>query len=70
MSQEQKDKVRSNFFVMSFQMDGVCLALRQMVAARMEPGPLTRETLKLIRQFFVEGANGTTIEFVPEVTDD
>lgn len=61
---------RSNNFVASFQIEAICHALRPLVLGGIEPGPVARKTLRILRDGFVGGGSGTTVELIPEVTDE
>lgn len=60
---------RSNNFVASYQIEGLCTALRVVVSSGAQPGKSARELLRCLRDGFVESGTGTTVEQIPEVTD-
>ena len=63
-------KNRSNNFIVYFQIEGVCMALRQLVPHGVEPGPQTRQLVRNLHDGLVEVSSGKPIEHIPEVTDN
>lgn len=61
---------RSNLFVASFQIEGLCSALRMTVASGAKPGPAALELLKSLRDALVRTDTGLIIEHLPNVNDD
>lgn len=61
---------RSNNFVASYQIEGLCQALRPLVLNGIEPGKSARHILRTLRDGFVGSGSGTTVELIPQVTDD
>lgn len=60
---------RSNNFVASFQIEGLCQALRALVLNGVDPGILARQVLRSLRDGFVKSGDGITVQHIPEVTD-
>ena len=60
---------RSNLFVMSFQVEGLCTAMRTTVSVGGEPGPATLSLLKNLRDSFVSVGSGFTVEHIPSIHD-
>jgi hypothetical protein len=61
---------RSNLFVMSFQIEGICSAIRTTVSMGDRPGPATLTLLRSLRDSFVSVGSGFTVEHIPTVHDD
>jgi hypothetical protein len=61
---------RSNLFIASFQVEGLCTALRATTAVGGQPGPATLELLKSLRDAIVSVGSGLTVEHLPEVTNE
>ncbi len=64
------DTSRSNNFVASFQVEGLCQAIRALVLQGIDPGPAARQALRGLRDVFVAVGKGATIKLIPEVDDD
>jgi hypothetical protein len=60
---------RSNNFVASFQIEGLCTALRILASSGVQYGNTAWELLRSLRNAFVESGTGVTVEHIPEVSD-
>lgn len=67
---ERKVTTRSHEFILSFQLDGVCEAMRLMISRGLDPGSVTRRVLKALRDDFVQRCSGKAIDLIPEITDN
>jgi hypothetical protein len=64
------DKVtfkRNDFFVHSFQIEGLCMALRQTISLGLAPGPTSISILKSLRDRTIEISSGQWLANLPEV---
>lgn len=69
MARSDIDATRSNRFVAWLQVEGLCVALRQLVPRGIDPGPLARAFLRSLRDGFVQSGSGLVFEHIPEVSD-
>jgi len=63
------NSTRTHEFIASFQIDGVCGALQELVPHGIEPGPDLRAMLQSLRDDFVGRCKGRSIDLIPPVTD-
>lgn len=61
---------RSNTVLASFQIEGLCKALRELVLRGIEPGDVARGLLRSLRDTVVGSVIGATVEHIPEVTKE
>lgn len=71
MKQESENLItRRGIFIVSFQLEGICTALRLIVQCHAEPGSATVAVLrKLQREFGDLVASGRVVSEIPEVTE-
>lgn len=62
-------QTRGDFFIRSFQIDGLCAALRHLTAVNLEPGQAAKQLLKALREGFLENSSGQITRLIPEVSD-
>jgi hypothetical protein len=68
MPESKVTSTRTHEFLASFQIDGVCGTLQQLVPRGIEPGPELRAMLQRLRDDFVGRCTGRAIDMIPEVT--
>jgi hypothetical protein len=68
---KQKVKVihRSSVFMLAAQLQGLCLALRQVVPSGLKPGKVSIDLLKKLYNDFSSITTGQAAEGIPEITD-
>ena len=66
---EQNKKYRSGPFLLVSQLEGLCLALRQVVPTGLEPGKVSVDLLKKLYSDFLLMHSGRAFEKLPEITD-
>jgi hypothetical protein len=57
----------TDLLTLSFQLDGVCTALRQCVGSGLKPGPGTLKSLRTLRGAFVGMHNGVSLDMLPNI---
>lgn len=65
-----KNHNRSNLFIASYQVEGLCDALRRTISVGAQPGPESLKFLKSLRDAIVSVGSGLTIEHLPEISLD
>ncbi|MGD0078788.1 MAG: hypothetical protein ABSB91_09240 [Sedimentisphaerales bacterium] len=67
--QEVKVIHRSNVFILAAQLQGLCVALRQVVPSGLKPGKISIDLLKKLHNDFCSRTTGTAAKRIPEITD-
>lgn len=60
---------RTGIFIISFQLEGLCTALRATVPHGLEPGPGTLQILKKLRDDWASISTGKALENLPEIDE-
>ena len=66
---KQKMKFRSASFILVYQLEGLCSALRQLVPVGLGPGKTSIDLLKKFYKDFSSMHSGSSCENLPEITD-
>lgn len=67
MSQQVTRIDRSNLFIIAFQLDGICAALRHALSCGLAPGPATVKSLQQLHAAFAAIHSGPSLDVLPSI---